>query len=163
MPRMDIKETIFRLEDGSGEKLTVKVGEGTISYTEKKTREFLLDRGTLDAVRNGDQEPLEVSWQLAWEFITGAPDATVPTIEDALKQRGVAADWTSSNPDACQPYSVDLVALYTPVCNSEVKEKWTFPMFYYENLDHDFKAGTIACQGRCNALEPTVERGNQYT
>lgn len=163
MPRIDIKNTIFRVEDGGSNQLIIKVGDGTITYSEKKPREFLLERGSIDTVRDGDEVPMDLSFQLAWEFLTGQPTDTVPTPEDALKQRGDASAWVSSNPDACQPYSVDLVALRTPLCATEVKEKYTFQMFYYEDLAHDFKAGTISVTGRCNSFEPIVERGNQYT
>lgn len=163
MSRIDIKDTIFRIEDGAANVLQIKVGDGTVTYSEKKPREFLLERGQIDTVRDGDEVPMDLSFQLAWEFLTGAPADTVPTPEDALKKRGDASSWTSSNPDTCQPYSVDLVALRTPVCVTEVIELYTFQMFYYEDLTHDFKAGTISCSGRCNSFEPLVQRGSQYT
>jgi hypothetical protein len=163
MPRIDIKNTTFRFEDGGSNQLNIKVGDGTVTYSEKKPREFLLERGSIDTVRDGDQVPMDLSFQLAWEFLTGAPADTVPTPEDALKQVGDASAWVSSNPDACQPYCIDVVAIRDPICATEVTEQYTFQQFYYEDLAHDFKAGTISCTGRCNSFEADVVRGDQYT
>lgn len=163
MSRIDIKNTTFRLEDGGSNILAVKVADGTVTYNEQKQREFLLDRGVIDTVRDGDEIPMDVQFQFAWEFLTAVASSGTPTIEDALKKRGEASGWTSSNPDACQPYSVDLKAVNIPDCATEEPEVYTFPMFYYESLGHDFKAGTVQSSGRCNATEPTVQRGDSYT
>lgn len=141
--------------------LRIKVGDGTITWSEKKPREFKMDRGTLDQVRNADETPMEVSVQLMYEELTASnPSTDPPTPEDALKQRGAAADWISTNTDdPCAPYCINIRLRHVPPnCTAEDIEQVVLPMFYYESLDHDPKAGTIACAGKCNVTEALVTR-----
>ena len=142
--------------------LRIKVGEGNITWSEKKPREFKLDRGELDQVRDADEVPMDVSLQLMYEELT-ASSGDPPTPEDALKHRGEAADWTSANTtDPCAPYCINIRFDHTPPnCTAVDKERVVLPMFYYESLDHDPKQGTISCQGKCNATEADVTRISQ--
>jgi hypothetical protein len=144
--------------------LKIKVGEGTITWSEKKPREFKMDRGRLDQVRNADEQPMEVSVQLMYEELTASnPSTDPPTPEDALKRRGAAAGWISTNTeDPCSPYSINIRLRHIPPnCTAVDIEQVVLPMFYYESLDHDPKAGTIACQGKCNVTEAQVSRISQ--
>lgn len=137
----------------------IKVGEGTISWSEKKPRQYVKDRGKLDSVRNGDEEPMDVSFTMQYEFVT-ASSGDAPTPEDVLKHRGEAADWESAETDdPCAPFCVNIRILHTPPnCTSVDKELVLLEKFYYEDLAHDVKAGTIQCTGKCNKTEATVTR-----
>lgn len=141
--------------------IEVKLGDGTLTYSEKQAREYVLDRGTLDTVRNGDDQPVDVSFSFTWEWIKSAMDAVepVPSVEDALKQSGGAAAWESSSADTCEPYAVDLVFIHAPVCTTNDIETIVLSDFRYESLDHDAKAGTVSCTGKCNVTTATVTRG----
>lgn len=143
-----------------GEAIRMKVGEGTITWSEKKPRQYIKDRGLLDTVRDADEEPMDVSFTLQYEFITGT-SSDPPTPEDVLKRKGEAAAWVSAAnaDDPCAPYCVNLMLLHAPpVCTSIDKELTTIHRFYYEQLDHDPKAGTIQVTGKSNALEATSVR-----
>lgn len=142
-----------------GNSIRIKVGEGNLTWSEKKPREYKKDRGRLDTIRDADEEPMDVSFTMNYEFIT-ASSGDPPTPEDALKQRGEAADWVSADvDDPCAPYCVNILLLHTPPnCTTIEKELVILPTFYYESLDHDPKAGTIQAAGKCNALEATVSR-----
>jgi hypothetical protein len=120
--------------------------------------EYTLDRGILDEVREGDQVPMDVSFDFVWEYIKGATSSGVPSIEEALKNEGEASAWTSSDSDTCRPYAVDLVVTYTPNCAGADDEVITLPDFRWESIDHDIKAGTIKCTGKCNATTATAVR-----
>lgn len=137
--------------------LEVKVGEGNLTYSEKVNREYTRNRGALDTVRNGDEEPVEVQLDAVWEWLRASTGDT-PTIEDALKKRGVASAWASSAADACEPYAVDVEIHYIPDCGSEETEMILLEDFRYESLDHDLSAGTISVNGKCNRTEATVTR-----
>lgn len=144
--------------------LKIKVGEGNITWSESKPREFKMDRGRLDQVRNGDEAPMEVSVQLMYEELTASdPSTDPPTPEDVLKHRGAAAEWVSTNTeDPCAPYSINIRLRHIPPnCTAVDIEQVVLPMFYYEKLDHDPKAGTIACTGKCNVTEAQVTRISQ--
>lgn len=137
--------------------ITVKVGEGTLTYSEKRNMQYTLDRGVLDEVREGDQVPMDVKFDFVWDYIKG-PATGNPTPSDALKKIGLASTWLSSDTDACKPYAVDIVVLYVPACTGD-QEEITLPDFRYEDLSMDLKAGTISCSGKCNAKQAVVLRG----
>lgn len=162
MAVIDMKNCIFRLEDAGVNYVAAKVGEGTLTYTERKQREYLMEKGIIDTVRNGDQVPMDVGFTFRWYFLRSNVTST-PSIEDALKQRYEAAAWVTTSADTCEPYAVDIVCVHTPPCAGETRERVTLPYFRYEELQHDFKAGTVSCSGKCNAQEAITDRGNQYS
>jgi len=132
--------------------LEIKVGDGNLTHSEKKTREFSLDRGSLDTVRDADEEPMDVSFDFMWEFLTSANGASVPTIEEVLKNLAPADTWVTTADDTCQPFCVDLEIVNAPACSAIDDEQSLFEEFYYEGLDHDTKEASVACSGRCNRL-----------
>ncbi len=139
--------------------LRIKVGDGTCTFAEKKPREYKLDRGLIDSVRNGDQVPMDVSIGLQYVALT-ASSGDPPTPEDALKQRGAASTWINSDvSDPCAPFAINIRLDHQPPgCSAFQVERVILPSFRYEELNHDPKAGTIACTGKCNAVEPIVTR-----
>jgi len=140
--------------------LDIKVGEGNLTWSEKKAREYKLDRGLLDQVRDGDQQPMDVSFQLMYEELTaGTPATDPPTPEDVLKRRDPADEWLNTDPANCNVFAINISLIHNPaLCVGVKKEKVVLPKFRYEQLDHDPKAGTISCQGKCNAVEAIVTR-----
>ena len=167
---IDLKNAVLSIHDGGSNTLEVTIGEGNFTWTEKKTREYKLNRGVLNTVRNADEEPVDVSFDFEWDYIKGPSEGSTvsggvgtPTIEDCLKNVGGAADWASSDADACNPYCVDLVLVYTPPCSGVAGdiETITISDFRYEQLSHDAAAGSITCTGRANITSPTTARTAQ--
>jgi hypothetical protein len=139
--------------------ITLKIGEGTLTYNEKRNMQYTLDRGRLDEVREGDEVPMDVKFDVVWDYIKGSSVAlSPPSPSDAMKKIGNASAWVSSDTDACKPYAVDLVVTYVPACTGD-QEEIILPDFRYEDLAMDLKAGTISCSGKCNAKQATVLRG----
>jgi hypothetical protein len=160
--QLDLKNCTIKIKDGTGtpNEISVKVAEGSISWTERRNMEYTRDRGTLDEVREGDEEPMDVSFDFLWEYIRGpGGSGATPTIEDALKNVNDASGWVSSDTDTCRPYAVDIEIHHTPDCGSQDEEKYVLPDFRYEELQHDLNAGMISCSGKCNATKATVTRG----
>lgn len=157
---IDLKNCTIKIKDGSStpNEVEIKIGEGNMSWTERVEREYELDRGSLDTVRNGDETPMEVNFDFKWEFIKAKDTDSLPTIEEALKQTGKASGWATTSSDACEPYSVDLEIENDPDCSPEEKETLTFADFRYEELGHDLQNASISCSGRCNAVKPTSVR-----
>jgi hypothetical protein len=153
--QIDLKNCTITLKDGGSNTLEVVIGEGNLTYQEKKTRQYFRDRGQLDTVRDGDEEPVDVRLDFTWEFLKGDSDTT---IEDALKKRGGAAAWVSSSADACEPYAVDIEVKYNPPCSSVKNEVILLADFRWETLDHDMRGGTVSVTGKCNITEATVTR-----
>lgn len=137
--------------------LQIRIGEGNATWTEKRAVTYVKDRGLLDTVRLGDQEPVEVKLDATWVFLKASTGQEI-TIEDVLKRRGEASAWVTSATDTCEPYAVDIVIEYTPPCSTEQMEIYTLSDFRYEELAHDIKAGTISISGKCNIVEVGVTR-----
>lgn len=160
--QIDVKQTRLYIRDSGTNQVEVKIGEGNFTWTETINRDYILDRGVLDEVRDGDEAPVEVSFDILWDYIKGSSaTGAAPTIEEALKKIGNASAWASSDTDACRPYSVDLVLIYDPTCTTGDVEAITFSDFRFESLDHDLRGGSIACSGKCNVVVPTLTRGGQ--
>ncbi|MCK5019883.1 MAG: hypothetical protein KAS32_22700 [Candidatus Peribacteraceae bacterium] len=163
--RINLKNAYIKLQDGAtaANSLTIKIGDGNLTYSEKKTMEYELDRGVLDDVREGDDVPIDVSFDVVWEYITGSGGTgAAGTAEDFLKQVGAYSGNTSSDPDACRPYAVDVIIEYQPEpfsCGD--KETITLADFRYESLDHDLSNASISCTGRCNITKATTVRAAQ--
>ena len=167
MAQIDFKEATILIKDGGAgsaqQSLEVKIGEGNFQYTEQRTIEYTLDRGLLDEVREGDEVPVDVTLDAIWDYISGGTaTGAVPTVEDALKRRGPAAAWVSTDADSCRPYAVDLCIDYQPDCSAssvtQPDELITISDFRYEQIDHDLRAGTLSITGRANVTEATAVR-----
>ena len=137
--------------------LYVQLGTGNVTFTENKERIYDLDRGLLDTVRNGDEQPLEISLEFTYVFVTQETNKVVTPV-DALKGLGDAAEWVSSDSDTCAPYAVDLELRHCLPCTSDQDEKLVFNDFRYESLDYDLQEATIAVSGRCNITDATATR-----
>lgn len=139
--------------------LEIKIGEGNLSWSEKKEYEYLLDRGNLDTVKEGNEVPVEVSLEFVYEHVTtGTSEDISPG--DALKRVGAASEWVSASADLCEPYAVDLVVVHdTPCASAGIQdETLTFVDFRHESLDYDLSAATVAVSGKCNVSVVTAVR-----
>ena len=139
------------------QRIEIMVGEGNLTWTEAKEYEYLRERGDLDTVKEGDEQPTEMSMEFAYEYIKTQSGQTITPV-DALKQQGEASEWVSSSSDLCEPYAVDVLAKHCVPCGTDEDEDVLFTDFRYESLDFDVGEATIAVGGRCNTSEPTVSR-----
>ncbi len=137
--------------------LEVRVGEGNVTYEEKRPRVYRKNRGRLDTVKDDDEAPIDVVLDAVWDHLIGVTNDP-PTVEEALKQDGNASTWVSSDPDVCQPYALDIVILYTPLCTTSEPEQIVLQKFRYESIPHDLKAGTLNIKGSCNVTRANRSR-----
>lgn len=161
---MDLKNCYIIFRDGTATpvELTVKVGEGNFTYSEKLEREYILDRGTLDSVRNGDEQPMDVSMDFTWDYIAGTGTTGNGTVEDFLKRANGFSANTSTDTATCSTYAIDIRIIHIPECDpgeaSLYCEVIDLSDFRYEELSHDVSAGSISCTGRCNTTSATPTR-----
>jgi len=101
--------------------LFIKIGEGNVTFTEAKERIYDLDRGLLDTVRDGDEQPLELSLEFTYVFVTQESGKVVTPV-DSLKQLGDASEWVSSSSDQCEPYAVDIELRHCLPCGTDEDE-----------------------------------------
>lgn len=157
MAKIDLKDVTLLLKDGGSEQVAIKVGDGTLTYTESQNIEYVLDRGLLDTTRLGDEVPMDVNFDLVWEFLLSSTTATV-TPKEALQQKGSASTWVSTSADVCEPYAVDIETTNDPKCADEELEQTTLPDFRWESIDHDYSEGTMSVSGKSNATTANVVR-----
>jgi hypothetical protein len=137
--------------------IEIKIGEGNLTWSEKKEYVYLLDRGNLDTVKEGNEVPVELSLEFVYEHVkTGTNEDITPV--DALKKTGNTANWVSSSADQCEPYAVHIVVFQDVPCGTVQDETLTFHDFRYESLDFDLAAATIAVSGKCNVSEVDAVR-----
>jgi len=139
------------------QQIEIKLGDGNLVWTVNREYEYLLDRGNLDTVREGDQQPLDITIDSVYEHITTGTGEVI-TPYDALNGTGEASEWVSSSADPCEPYAVDIEVEHTPPCGSEEVETSLFPDFRYDTFEADLDAATLSVTGRCNVVKPTVTR-----
>ncbi len=142
-----------------GRKLEVKVGEGNLTFTEPAPREYVKNRGLLDTVRNADEEPMDVSFDFVWEFLSAVGNSATPTLKEVLKQTGEASTWLSTSSDACEPYCINIEIAYDPACGGANTELIELNEFRYETLEHNVRDAQISCTGKCNVIEAVETRG----
>lgn len=154
----DLKNCTIKFKAGGSDELEINIGEGDISWSEKRDVKFELNRGLLDNVRLGDQIPMDVNIDISYVNVKASSADSDPTPVEFLKKIGLAVDFDSSDSDACQPYAVDIEVTDVEACDSVDDEIQVFPNFRFEKLSFDMKAATIKCSGKCNATGPTVSR-----
>lgn len=163
MSLIDLKKTTFNIKDGGSNSVEVKIGEGNLTYSEKVNRVYHKNKGALDEVRDGDEEPMDVKFEFQWEYLTSTSSgATTPTVEEALKNTGAASAWETTGGD-CDPFAVDLEVEYDPTINApegctDLGETILLQDFRYETLEHDLRAAQVSCSGKCNTVEPVISR-----
>jgi len=148
MSQRSLKDATITLSDGASASLEVKVGEGNLSWSERRNLEYTRNRGALDTVRELDEEPLEIRFDFIWEWVFSTSGTSISA---AIKG---TAGWTSTVDDACQPEAIDITIEMTG-CTTGVAETIVFSDFRYDSLDYDLRAGSVSCVGRCNIVTPS--------
>lgn len=136
--------------DVLGNAIYAKIGEGNLTYSEKRNLVYIRDRGIIDTVKLGDDQPMDVSMDFTWEFLRGT-STTPPTFEEVMKHIGQATAWESTSVDPCEPYCIDIYILNIPPCGTDA-EIIVLPQFRWESMDHDLKGAKISVKGTCNVL-----------
>lgn len=132
--------------------IELHIGEGNLEWTEKRNIIYVKDRGKLAYTRLGDEEPVDVSMEFIWDFLTSASGEPV-TMKEALTNKGAASTWLSSADDKCQPYAVNIRIIYTPPCAGVDKEVILIQDYRYEELQHSTKDAKVATKGKANIQE----------
>ena len=141
------------------QRLTVKIGEGDLTWTEAREMIYDLDRDILDTVRQGADIPLEVDLAFTFEYVTTQSGQSITPV-DALKRTGEATEWVSSSSDLCEPYAVDIYVIHCVPCGTDEDEDYTFPDFRYESLDYSIQDASIAVSGKCNVTDAVETRSD---
>lgn len=153
---LDLKNATVYFIDGTPTKLEVKLDEGNLTYTRRRNIEYRKNRGILDTVREGDQEPMEVSLECRFNALKSSSGDPI-TITEFLEQEGAGSSLVSTGGE-CEPYAVDIHVELNVNCGTTEDEIFKFEEFRFEEIGGDFKAGTLSISGKCNRVKPSSER-----
>lgn len=137
------------------QQIEIKIGDGDLKYTEADEFSYDLDRGLLDTVRKGEDQPMEIALNFVFDQVKSGTGEVITPIE-ALKGSGNASEWVTSSSELCDPYAVDLIVEDVRTCVAGESRDYLFPDFRSEKRDYSIKDATIAVSGKCNATEPTI-------
>ena len=131
------------------QRLSIKIGEGDLSWTESRELLYDLDRDLLDTVRLGQEQPVEVDLAFIFDYVTTESGQEITPV-DALKRIGEATEWVSSSSDLCEPYAIEIYVVHCVPCGTDEDQDFTFQDFRWESLEYSIQDASIAVSGRCN-------------
>lgn len=161
MAQIDIKNCTFKFIDGTTptpNTLEFKIGEGTMSFRMRRNLVFTKNRGKLDLVKIGDDVPMEVSFDVVWEFLKAQPGSANPMPYEFLTQTGMASSYKSTSADDCEPYAINIEIDDITPCTDDMNERIVLPYFRQDKIDGGFRDGMLKVTGRCNATAATATR-----
>ncbi len=141
------------------QRVTVKIGEGDMAWTETKEFIYDRDRDLLDTVREGQEQPVEVEMAFIFDYVTTESGQLITPV-DALKRIGEATEWVSSSSDQCEPYAVDIYVLHCVPCGTDEDQDFLFQDFRWESLEYSIQDASIAVSGRCNVSNVVTTRAD---
>lgn len=130
--------------------ITVEIGEGNLTYSEKRPLEYVTNGNAISEVREADEEALDLKIDFTWKRVAGSFADLIDKIDNRTETQ------VSSDTIECRPYAVDIKLTYPDACLIPSSADINFDDFRYEQLDYDVKAGTISCSGKCNISYPTI-------
>ena len=160
---IDLKDCTFFVIDGTGLNfVAIRIGEGNFTYSRKRNVEPRKSRGNLYQSREGEEEPIDISFQFVWDEIKSS-GSEPPTLEEIFD--GTAPGWvtaTTNDPDG--PFTVNLQIVRSFTCQRPNAttytdgETYNFPEFNTQELSHSVKDATVDCKGFSNRVSPTISR-----
>jgi len=157
---MRLKNCTIRFIDGTTptpEELEIKVDDGNLQWTEKRTIDVKLDRGELDYLEEGDDVPCELTLDCRFAAVTSSSGDDVTPIE-FLKKQGAASTFKSTAA-LCAADAINIEVTVSHECGTSIEDEIiTFSDFTYENIGGNFKDGTLNISGKCNSKGPTSIR-----
>ncbi len=156
---IDLRNCTVKFVDGavSAHTISLHIDDGNIQWTRKRNIEAKKDRGILSYLKEGEQEPLDVSLECRFDVLTSNSGDEVTPYE-FLEKLGGASAYTSTSP-ACEPYTIDIFVYNDNVCTgTTLDEIHQFSKFAFTEIGGDYKAGTLSVKGICNSLRPISTR-----
>jgi hypothetical protein len=172
MAQMSLKNSTVYLWYGGGAEnyVALRVGEGNISWSQNRTIEYTLDRGRIEyvdssnggAAREGDDQPVNASFDLLWDWSSAA--SPIRVLEGFDPTDGTTPIDSAHSADACAPHAVTIEIVYAPTCDDDsAVVHYIIPYFRYESLNYDIGAGQISCSGTAQVKKVVVITGGGTT
>lgn len=135
----------------------LKIGEGNVEYSETQEAIVDTDRGLLDGMRAGTDQPLTWSASFVYNWMRASSGDPI-TVYEALKQKGDASTWVNSSVDKCEPYQFDFYMIDTPPCGSEEVEITIFRYSRVTSINPSVEAASVSLDATSKSTEPEIVR-----
>lgn len=158
--RFNLKDAVITIEDGTtptAQSVTVKLADGDISWEESRELMVHKDRGNLDSVEVDEDNPIQVTLNMAWEYFIG--DA-VDTPYEAIKGT-TDTEWVSTDSNSCSTKACNIKIVFTPGCSDQKIETIILSKFHYQRISPSGSQKQISVTGICNVSAPTITRTAQ--
>lgn len=161
MPVRNLRDGELVIKDNGGaNSLTVALDEGDLSWSETHNVVNVLDRGDLSHVRVGDQAPVAGSFTLKFVEFLSSGSGSGPTPYEGLTQTGAASEWTSTNDDNGDVYTVQVEFTISNPDSAGSDEKLTFAKVCPTSIE--FREGdeydTLSVEFQDFEVQPTIAK-----
>jgi hypothetical protein len=78
MGQRSLRDATISVLDGDSQRVTVKIGSGSFAFSEKRTVNHTLNKGQLDITQEGDDSPVDVSFDFVWDKLKPIPGYVAP-------------------------------------------------------------------------------------
>lgn len=132
---IDLKDATIKLKDAGSNEIELHIGSGNLSYTENRQIKYVTDKGLLWKTKLGDEQPMDVSLDIVWEYL------------HSLESFFVLTDF----PEATNYPGVDFNGTYVlaGIING-------FPYYYQEGIGYLYSKYILGPEDRCY-INPTLD------
>jgi len=149
----NLRDGQITIKDNGANSLVLTIDQGDLSFSEKRNTIEVMDRGTLDHTRPGDDVSVELSFSIKVDRVS---DATTVTLRDALTGTRSASSWASTS-GAHEQYTTTVEFVANDPTGGADDETITFSKVYVESID--FSEGdefnTLEVSGKAFVTAPT--------
>ncbi|HHA19193.1 MAG TPA: hypothetical protein ENK70_05755 [Methylophaga sp.] len=156
MSRRGLRDAVLTIQDGFGQSVAVKIGKGTISWTEKRNIEYIRNRGNLYCVKQLKDDATEVQFSFRWEWLS---NITGVSIYEALT---CSIEGWQTTGGFCEPPAVDLYLTITPK-NCEESEIIVFNEFRLTLRNPSIREGQIRARGTVTSVISTIGESTKWS
>ena len=150
----NLRDGIITIRDASNV-YEVVLEDGDLSFTETQNVIEVMDRGSLDHVRKGDDVPVSLSFTAKYVQLR---DAAADTLYDVLKKTGNAASWATTGGAGEDVHLLTLTFIIRTPVSAGNDEYISFTRMYHTALTiaEGSEFNTISFTGQASIVAPTI-------
>ena len=153
----NLRDGQIQVKDGAGSPVTITLTleKGDLKWARKQSPIQVNDRGALDHVRPGDQQPVALSFSIQVNRVHALTGSA--TLYNAFTKTGPASTWTSVGATH-EVYMVKVVFTVLDPTGGADNEVITFDRVFHEELSNEEGETTnmLAFSGVSHATAPTI-------
>lgn len=152
--------TIQLADDNSANTLVIVCEEGNLTWSETHNVEHIKDRGSLDHMREGEQEPVSFSFSVRYKYAIASGSEPLSPYE-CFHQIGGASSWVSREPCG-DVYSIAIKFTIADPCSTGEDEMIVFHRVPRPNINFEEgqNSDVMSFEGISYEVAPRIYRGS---